>query len=124
MGADLYIKDMERESQICGFEVSVDAVDNGYFRDCYNDSGLFAQLGLSWWETMDMEEFKTNENWEMNVEQLKEFKKYVNNAYLKWLEESKDKDEEYVCEYATWCGLLLRFLDKAISINSPVIFSV
>lgn len=56
MGADLYIKDMDRESQYRGFEVSQDAVDVGYFRDCYNSGGLFAIMGatlgetISWWQ--------------------------------------------------------------------------
>lgn len=56
MGADLYIKTMEREKQYRGFEVSKEAVDVGYFRDCYNPNGLMNFLRsnvegeFSWWK--------------------------------------------------------------------------
>ena len=63
MGADLYIKKMPRGPQYTGFELSDRAIDLGYFRDCYNQHGLFAFLSkrtgeeLSWWQMC------ANKNW-------------------------------------------------------------
>jgi hypothetical protein len=59
MGADLYIKNLPREGQYLGFEVSEKAVKAGYFRDCYNPGGLFAFLSANldesffWWQFRD-----------------------------------------------------------------------
>jgi hypothetical protein len=60
MGADLYIEKLPDETRRGGFEVSEEAVQSGYFRDCYNPYGLFwvmratlgdkdVSWGLSWW---------------------------------------------------------------------------
>ena len=38
MGADLYIKKMDREKQYTDWDPRVKL---GYFRDCYNNYGLF-----------------------------------------------------------------------------------
>ena len=66
MGADLYIAKLDETRTHGGFEVSQEAVNDGYFRDCYNRYGLFAVVSdnlfantnkcLSWWETRDREE--------------------------------------------------------------------
>lgn len=138
MGADLYIKDMDREQQYRGFEVSPDAVDSGYFRDCYNEGGLFAQLGLSWWQLVGNAELglNVNEECEMEPEQLKFFRTIVEDAYKKWAEKCKKQKTitvykgqtkitpVYIKEYTDWYNLLIAFLDKAIELKSNVIFSV
>ena len=63
MGADLYIINMDRKKQYLGFEISQKAIDAGYFRDCYNDYGLFNYIRsntseelkskFSWWQMCD-----------------------------------------------------------------------
>ncbi len=79
MGADLYIKDMDRDGQLRGFEVSKDAVNAGYFRDPYNDWGLFnflrsnTKARLSWWR------FAANKEWfdskgNMSIKGAREFR--------------------------------------------------
>ena len=77
MGADLYIKDFPYTHR--GFEVSERAVKSGYFRDCYNQYGLFAVVSatlknveLSWWRTVDRKELFTKEG-DMTVEGAKIF---------------------------------------------------
>jgi hypothetical protein len=89
MGADLYIKNLDRESQYLGFEVSDKAVDAGYFRDCYNDSGLFnflrsnTRLMFSWWQFSDRKSWFTvtkDGDREMNIKGAKEFKKKIDLA--------------------------------------------
>lgn len=90
MGADLYIKNMDREAQYTGFEVSNRAVSVGYFRDCYNDYGLFNFIRsnvpsmadeFSWWQ-MSSRYKKTwfDEDGDMTVEGAKAFRKLVMRA--------------------------------------------
>ncbi|MFA6971805.1 MAG: hypothetical protein WC208_10440 [Gallionella sp.] len=90
MGADLYIKDMDRDSQCTGFEVSERAVKVGYFRDCYNDYGLFNFIRsnvpsmkdeFSWWQ-MSSRYKKTwfDKDGDMTVEGAKAFRKLVMRA--------------------------------------------
>lgn len=46
MGADLYVVGIDEGAQAaCGFEVSIKAAKVGYFRDPYNEHGLFRQIG-------------------------------------------------------------------------------
>ena len=81
MGADLYIKNLDRQKQYTGFEVSERAVDVGYFRDCYNSYGLFAimseNLGelYSWWQTYRerKELFRKNNDSQMTVSGAKKW---------------------------------------------------
>lgn len=42
MAADLYINGIHKEFEV--FDGSIECVESGYFRDCYNSSGLFAFL--------------------------------------------------------------------------------
>jgi hypothetical protein len=69
MGADLYIRNMPREPQVRGPEVSPEAVEVGYFRDCYNAHGLFAFLGeqtgecRSWWRLLEERELFDGEGY-------------------------------------------------------------
>lgn len=77
MGADLYIKNMDREPQYTGFEVSERAVDLGYFRDCYNSYGLFAVMSevfhkrFSWWLLVDNRKELFDKNGNMKVKSVK-----------------------------------------------------
>jgi hypothetical protein len=90
MGADLYILKMDKEKQITGFEVSRRAVDVGYFRDCYNDYGLFPFINtnadmkeqFSWWQFSDNKSWftETEDERNMNVAGAKKFLRLVEKA--------------------------------------------
>jgi len=90
MGADLYVKDLPRKKQYRGFEVSQDAVNAGYFRDCYNSSGLFVWLSkntdmeFSWWQILDKHDdwFRqdTDDGCMMSVAGAKKFLKMLKLA--------------------------------------------
>lgn len=147
MGADLYITKLDRESQYTGFEVSRRAMQLGYFRDCYNDYGLFNFIrsntthNLSWWQ------LARNKNWfnnkgNMTTAGAKEFLGIIQNAQdqLKNKEvyklevtdyengESIEKIEELkpdeVERFRDWLQLLIDFLQLAIKKKSTIIWSV
>lgn len=141
MGADLYIKDMDREQQYRGFEVSKEARAAGYFRDAYNGSGLFAVMGatlgveLSWWQTADRPGlFDVNGNmtvdgaihWRAELAPLVE--RFCATTELKHrpfdLSESPDVPAEKVPFYHEWARGLIEFLDLAIERKSSIIWSV
>jgi len=109
MGADLYIKNMDREAQYRGFEVSPDAVKAGYFRDCYNSFGLLGVVAatncypesvdynakpyFSWWAT-----YRTYQDWFrkdendgliMTVEGVKQWKKKILPELKQFLKANK-----------------------------------
>lgn len=119
MGADLYIKTMDRKSQYRGYEVSKEAVAKGYFRDCYNDKGLFVHLtentdqNLSWWALAD------NKKWFDKKGDLNELGQ---RALLSKVEGARKQLTD--SEYIDWTDLLITFLNKALELKSPVIFSV
>ena len=101
MGADLYIKNLPREAQYAGFEVSNDAVKAGYFRDCYNPSGLFWVLrdnleekDLSWWRLSDKKDWFTQDKDRgrvMHIDGVKAFRRFVLSVRTKF-----NKLEKYV----------------------------
>jgi len=147
MGADLYILKMEREKQYRGFEVSKDAVDAGYFRDCYNSNGLFSFLNansgmkqqFSWWQLSDKKGwFDEDPEWGkvMNVNGAKKFLSILEKAQKKisakadlyredWNTKGKVKlTENQSKEYEEWLGFLISFLRLAIKQKSPIGWSV
>ncbi len=144
MGADLYIKKMDRNRQYTGFEVSERAVNLGYFRDCYNDVGLFsvisANLGvsLSWWQTQDRKELFCKdgnmsiagcEKWLKELEPIiKQFKElsvlYDSNYSMKKRCCEKGIKIKNIKEYHDWADNLINFLKLAIKKKSTVIWSV
>ena len=66
---------MDRKKQCLGFEVSDRAVNLGYFRDCYNEGGLFAVMSktlnetISWWQMAD--EIGLNKDNVLSLEKLR-----------------------------------------------------
>lgn len=56
MGADLYIKDLDRKRQYTGFRTDIGV---GYYRDSYNNWNLLWQFGLSYWT--DIKKFHDEE---------------------------------------------------------------
>jgi len=145
MGADLYIEKLDDTRTYGGFEVSLEAVNDGYFRDCYNGIGLFsvisANLGitLSWWQTRDRKGF-FNKNGCMTVAGAKKWLAELEPIAVKFKKLSKLYRSEYnmkkKCsekdiknpldkkEYHEWMDLLLNFLKIAIKLKSPIIWSV
>lgn len=119
MGADLYT--IKKNPKTWGFERSQRAVNDGYFRDAYNDGSILQKYGLSWWADIIP---LTDDKGVMSVEKVKKF--------LTWLEEraldfekniaSEPKEEqEYFREGAVLLG---QFLRDAIELNSPIIASL
>lgn len=121
MGADLYIRNMDREAQYTGFEVSDRARANGYFRDCYNGRGLFAVMNstlglkgrengeLSWWWTADRKDLMKDDPVEgkvMTLKGVRKFKKELAPIVKKFVTAEKmtyseftgkkDKDGNYI----------------------------
>lgn len=136
MGADLYIKNMERVNQTKrGFEVSNAAVSDGYFRDLSENLGQ----DFSWWQTADRSELfvRDPENGLlMTVEGAKQWLdelkphlaalKRKQKLYYRQYKEEKRREipAEEVKEYRNWADLLLKFLELAIKLESPIIWSV
>lgn len=113
MGADLYIKNMDREKQYTGYRTDITV---GYFRDCYNDSGLFSKLNLSWWTiTGEYEKLGLIKNGELTVEGCKKLLSFLSFHRL---------TVRLNKEYNNWFKKLIAMLKKAIKLNSPIIWSV
>ena len=151
MGADLYIKDMDRKSQYTGFEVSERAVNLGYFRDCYNRWGLFALMSatlnredISWWLTTDKKEFFRVDDEDgliMTVEGVKKWGEEITPLLNQFIESSKVYSSNYnyktgkrrrvkvrkvedIEDIKSHAKLLLNFINLAIQEKSEIIWSV
>jgi len=141
MGADLYIKNMDRKKQYTGFEVSDRAINLGYFRDCYNGSGLFSVMSqtlnqtVSWWQmarqvgltkgrVLPLTKVK---KWKATMfPLLDEFKKQDALYYEDYVAKKKIKikDSKEIKEYRDWADKLMKFIDLAIEKKSGIIWSV
>jgi len=142
MGADLTILKTDASERRGGFELSNRAVESGYFRDCYNGYGLFAVLSknlgrsFSWWEMTD----KYKDKWFVRDEEngttlttkgekalLRKIKKARIELEAKpkifygYDEKNKKAGKK---EYLDWCDLLIKFLELAIKLDSPIGWSV
>jgi len=127
---------MDREKQHRGFEVSENAVNVGYFRDCYNSGGLFAVMNqllgckLSWWQTVERDDlFETDTDGEqyMSVEGAKKWLAEIEPLLIQFQQLPafrKENDPVDSARYRKWAGLLLQFLRLAIEKESPILFSV
>ena len=140
MGADLYIEKMDREGQYFGFEVSDRAIEAGYFRDCYNNFGLFSVMSntlnetISWWKMADevglkkgILPFEKVKEWKKRMFSLLEkFNKQTKIYHANYETKAKDKinDPKEIKEYHAWADKLMRFIDLAIEKESGIIWSV
>lgn len=144
MGADLYIVKLDGTRTHGGFEVSEDAVNDGYFRDCYNSAGLFAVLSantdksFSWWHTASRKElFAKNGNMSVKgakqllseiepaVAELKSKKVLYYSEYdAETRKAGKGKKIKDIKEYHKWADLLVNFLKLAIEKKSEIVWSV
>jgi hypothetical protein len=149
MGADLYITKLDRKSQYLGFEVSKNAVNKGYFRDPYNNFGLFNFLNsnvhvvgvgaFSWWHFADRKDW-FNRKGNMTIEGAEEFYNLVSQAqqkiekkrvfYLNIYDHKLGKDvkreltKEEVKGFKEHLQLLVDYLQLAIKLKSTIIWSV
>ena len=117
MGADLYVKGLP--PHICGGEVSQKAAKAGYFRDCYNDGGLFANIGLSWWQMVSQfkKEGKLDDDGNLKPHFVSDFSKIVEDAF-KASKVSKKK------EYIEWMEVFRTFIKTAEKVGEGIEFSV
>lgn len=147
MGADLYIKGLSQRHY--GFEVSKNAVSNGYFRDCYNGYGLFSRLShnqdknFSWWQTADRKElFYKNGNMKVSGAKilLAEIIEAKNKLDLNNLVESdcigfdaktgasiythSPMPEENKKDFLDHLDLFIEFLETAIKLKKAIEWSV
>lgn len=144
MGADLYITKIHKD--YFAFDCTLASVKKGYFRDCYNEGGLFAFLrnntdlkGLSWWALREVKDW-FNSKGNMTIEGAKNFLSIIKQArdqiYYKneYIVEhlnfpNMDKaitilSQEDVIEYKEWLECLIAFLELAIKKNSTIRWSV
>jgi len=142
MGADLYIKNLDRQKQYTGFRTDVEV---GYFRDCYNSYGLFNFLRSNLTEEYSWWAFNKKRGWfnrdrELTVKGAEKLLKLMESAkerligrgtyFLKIWNPDTDHDDtkklsrDETIEYMTWLDQLIEFLHKAIELRSPVIWSV
>ena len=116
MGADLYIKDMPREAQHTGFRTSPKV---GYFRDAYNDSNLLWKMEESYWE-MDGKYpdwfCKSDDGEELTVEGCQGLLALVKSKKGMLADDDEDAQGQFES--------LVKVLEKAIGINSPIVWSV
>ena len=145
MGADLYIQKLDKTRTHGGFEVSKEAVDDGYFRDCYNGYGLFSIISantgkeLSWWQTAGRKELFTKDGRNMTVKGTKQFlaeiepivaefktlpKLYSSEYNMEKRCSEKGKKIKDIKSYHEWADLLVNFLKLAIEKKSQIIWSV
>ena len=139
MGADLYIEKMDREKQYRGFEVSDEAVEAGYFRDCYNSSGLFAVMSetldrkVSWW--LMANQVGLNKKGVLPLANVKVWKaamqpiikEFISRPVLYYKDYEKGKTEipaKDAQEYRDWARRLERLMELAIEKESGIIWSV
>jgi hypothetical protein len=114
MGADLYIQSLydfdEEQRLFVGDEV------NGYFRDSYNDSCLFAQLRLSWWQ--DMRAY-LNDDGMLVPEQAKKLYAVVQDRVF-----SPTLSVKELAYFVAKKQRFLEFLQRAIDMNEPIYCSI
>ena len=147
MGADLYITKIYKDC--FSFDGTLASIRRGYFRDCYNDGGLFAFLrnnsdfkGLSWWAITDKKKEWFNRQGNMTIEGSKLFLElikqvkdqvYSQDRYV--MEHSVFPEKQYrtetipldaleVMEYKEWLECLVAFLELAIKKKSTIQWSV
>lgn len=94
-------------------------VEGGYYRDCYNEYGTFAGLGLSWWQ--DVIPMLDDENC-LSVEKSEELKKMIEDKLLCFEDRAKGKiyQKEYAKEIITDTKKLIKFLDNAIKLKIEI----
>lgn len=118
MGADLYIESIKDES--------------GYFRDCYNSSGLAVNLGFSWWKDV----VPMLHNGYMSLPNVKRFLNMVENSPVKIATEStlranhctidngKNSVREWNRSYLERKQELIRFLRLCIKLKEEPLMSL
>jgi hypothetical protein len=150
MGADLTINRLYEKNKETtgGLEASDEAVEKGYFRDCYNGGGLFAVLSLNLGKTISWWQMRQNKGW--FSESKRDMTKKGMKAWLKEMTEIRDQflainnpydTGEYDLdkhaylngkemtiverdEYRAWIKRLVRFIEIAIETEDTIHWSV
>jgi hypothetical protein len=139
MGADLYINKLSGKAG--AYEVSYKAIKNGYFRDCYNDGGLFNFIRSntvydpSWWQMARDTEWFKKDGYTMTVRgatemlaEVREWQRMTNQMkqfVLKMYEADPQKlNPAEITYYKKWLGWLIEFLEIAIKMRSTISWSV
>jgi len=121
MGADLTVEGIE--VPVFGFEVSERAGNAGYFRDCYNETGLFWNIGLDWWKLTRRYEMEgkiisdDERGCILRPEFVDEFSETVETAFRN----SKVAKKK---EYKGWMHVFRLFINTAKKAGKGIRFSV
>lgn len=148
MGADLTINKLyaKNSGTTGGFEVSDEAVEKGYFRDCYNEGGLFAVLSVNLGKTYSWWQMNGRKGWfnkgDMTKKGIKAWLAEMTEARDKFLAIEKPvwpggydiekraftKGKEMTLkdrgEYQAWIKRLVRFIEIAIETKDTIHWSV
>jgi hypothetical protein len=97
----------------------------GYFRDCYNGYGLFAQMSRSWWA--DVVPMLDDDNY-LPINKVRELRDRVAAEPLNLASAKKvareQKDKAPACgwkaHYESWRKELLDILDQSIALGEPL----
>ena len=115
MGADIYLKST-----------------NGYFRDSYNNSSLFAAIGKSWWGMCGKDD-GIDDNGFMSVSSMQKLREELQGIEItsdsiakNWGDDTfgETPDNELADYMIDKRKDLLLLLDKAIELNEPLFCSV
>ena len=115
MGADLYIT--LKKPKIWGFERSQPAVDDGYFRDAYNDGSILRKYDLSWWT--DIEKLQ-NQNGIISVKNARKFLAMIEKHETTFAENISTESNEAKQYFQEGATLLKQFLQDAIKLDAPI----
>jgi hypothetical protein len=117
MGADLYRRKNAPTNEEHLWERSQEAVDDGYFRDPYNDGSVLWQYGLSWWR--DITKLQDEEG-VISVENTKKFLQMLAERETVFEENIASQREEEQKDLRKGVQLLKKFLQDAIALDSPI----
>ncbi len=115
MGADLYIT--LKKPKIWGFERSQRVVDDGYFRDAYNDGSILRKYDLSWWA--DIAKLQ-DQNGIISVKNARKFLAMLEKHETIFAENISPESNEAKQYFQEGATLLKQFLQDAIKLDSPI----
>ena len=115
MGADLYT--IKKNPKTWGFERSQRAVNDGYFRDAYNEGSILSKYGLSWW--VDIIPLTDNKG-VMSVENAKKFLTLLEQREPNFEQNVAGETKKEQAYFSDGAMLLKQFLRDAIELNSPI----
>lgn len=115
MGADLYL--VKKRPKTWGFERSQRAVDDGYFRDPYNELSVLGKYGLSWWQ--DIIPLRDTEG-RLSVEKTKIFLAMLEEREADFENNIKTETVALQKDFREGAQLLKQLLRDAIELESSI----